>query len=287
MASSDVQTIRKAKNPPEQYRNAPELTQPPGPYSTHGKTGCTIRPVGDWVQYHPCPIQQHTSTQSIPWPSSCSLTTSTSILDLPWASPTRHLQGWLASTCLRPNDLEMFRHTQGCPDSSQLCPSTPGTSRPPPDHLQITHRSSAAVQEPLKHLEKLKTGKLRRFWCQPGHPVHRAGGCHHGSHLPLYMWCMYVTSPPIRLHQRCPVGLPFIPIRRPEWMVHPRGWRFLVDPAIPAKPRRKPPGIYWNKPDLTGWNSTSPKCVPNTHLPLSELVNHNYWIEHKRAPLSH
>ena len=33
-------------------------------------------------------------------------------------------------------------------------------------------------------------------------------GHNHGSHLPLDMWHMYVTSPPIRLHQRHPVGLP-------------------------------------------------------------------------------
>ena len=77
--------------------------------------------------------------QRLPWPPSCSLTTSTSVLDPPWATPTQRLQGWPASMCLRPNDLETFRHAQGCPDS-------PSYVQPPqvrPDHLQITHRSPA------------------------------------------------------------------------------------------------------------------------------------------------
>ena len=39
-------------------------------------------------------------------------------------------------------------------------------------------------------------------------PSTEGWGCHHGSHLPLDMWHMYVTSPPVRLHQRHPVGLP-------------------------------------------------------------------------------
>ena len=39
-------------------------------------------------------------------------------------------------------------------------------------------------------------------------PSTEGWGRHHGSHLPLDMWHMYVTSPPLRLHQRHPVGLP-------------------------------------------------------------------------------
>ena len=46
--------------------------------------------------------------------------------------PTRRLQGWPASTCLRPNDLDMFRHAQGCPDSSNYIQ----TSQVHPDHLR-------------------------------------------------------------------------------------------------------------------------------------------------------
>ena len=67
--------------------------------------------------------------------------------------PTRHLQGWPASTCLRPNDLETFRHAQGCPDSS----SYTQTPQAHPDHLG----SPAEVQELLKHLEMLKLENSR------------------------------------------------------------------------------------------------------------------------------
>ena len=41
-----------------------------------------------------------------------------------------------ASICLRPSDLEPFRHVQGHPDSSSLHPNTPGTSRPPKKMLK-------------------------------------------------------------------------------------------------------------------------------------------------------
>ena len=156
---------RPFKNPPEQYRitqtildlswtvqehqillNHPDLTLPmerQGVPPTNGRLGGTT-----------CPIQQHTSTQRLPWSPSCSLTPTTSILDLLWATPTRHLQGWPASTYLRPNDLDTFRHAQGRPDSSN-CIQTPQVR---PDHLrslQITTdhcRSTTAVQEPLKWL---------------------------------------------------------------------------------------------------------------------------------------
>ena len=69
--------------------------------------------------------------------------------------PTQHLQGWPASTCLRPNGLVTFRHAQGHPDSS----SYTQTPQAHPDHLrslQITHRSPTAVLELLKCLEMLK-----------------------------------------------------------------------------------------------------------------------------------
>ena len=148
------------------------------------------------------PISLHTSTQSIPWPPSCSLTTSTSILDPLWAMLTWYLQGWPASTCLRPNDLETFRHAQGCPDS-------PSYIQPPqvhPDHLQTTHRSPTAVQELLECLET-ETRKLQRFWCQPGHPVHRAGATSWLTPTPQYVvHVCYLTThkaPP-----EMPVGLP-------------------------------------------------------------------------------
>ena len=151
MASSDVQTVQKAKNLSEQYRNAPELTQPPGPYSTHGKTGCTTHQwaIGQYLLPHNNNMPQH---RVFPDQLAAPLTTSTAILDLLWALLTRHLQGWPASTCLRPNDLETFRHVQGHPDS----PSYVQAPQVHPDHLQITHRSPAAVQEHLECLEKPK-----------------------------------------------------------------------------------------------------------------------------------
>ena len=104
-------------------------------------------------------------------------------------------------------------YVQTCPRMPrllQLHPNTPGMSRPPQittDHLQITYRSPTAVQELLKHLEMLKLEIPEIL--MPTRSLSTEGwGCHHGSHLPLNMWCMYVTSPPIRLHQIHPVLLP-------------------------------------------------------------------------------
>ena len=55
---------RPFSNHPEQYRNAPELTQPPGLYSTHGKQ--EIPPTNGQLGVTTHPILQHTSMQSIP-----------------------------------------------------------------------------------------------------------------------------------------------------------------------------------------------------------------------------
>ena len=65
-----------------------------------------------------------------------------------------------------------------------------------------------------------------------------------------------------------------------------QGLMVPVKPDIPVQIQRKPTGINRNKLDLTGWNTTSPKYGPNTHLPLGESVNHGYQTEHQRAPLS-
>ena len=55
------------------------------------------------------------------------------------------------------------------------------------------------TQKTWKRLEILKTDQITQY---------RGLGRHHGSHLPLNMWHMYVTSRPVRLHQRRPVVLP-------------------------------------------------------------------------------
>ena len=55
----------------------------------------------------------------------------------------------------------------------------------------------------------------------------------------------------------------------------------------PEKPKNcKETGLNWNKLDQQG-GIDLPKYGPNTHLPLGASVNHDYWIEHQRAPLSH
>ena len=174
MASSDVQTIQKPKNHPEQYRNTPELTQPPRLYSTHGKQ--EIPPTNGWLGGTTHPIPLHTSMQSIPWPPSYSLTTTTSILDLPWASPTWHLQGWPASTCLRPNVLELSRHAQGCPDSSSYVWLLPGMSRPPRNHPE-QYRNPWNAWKTWKSPDILEN--------HPEHPVHRAGAAIMAHTYPL------------------------------------------------------------------------------------------------------
>ena len=78
------------------------------------------------------PIHQQTSMQSIPWPPSCSLTSTTSIHDPSWARPTQQLQGWpcqhLPKTQWPGNHSDTPKDVQTPPACN---PSTPGTSRPP------------------------------------------------------------------------------------------------------------------------------------------------------------
>ena len=139
-----------------------ELTQPIGPYSTHGKQ--EIPPTNGWLGGATCPIQLHTPMQSVPWPSSYSLTTTTSIHDLPWAMLTWHLQDWPASTCLRPSVLELSRHAYSYQMSRllQLCPvmsSDVQTSQKPSEST----RSSVGPLECLENMEKSShSGKLSR-----------------------------------------------------------------------------------------------------------------------------
>ena len=78
-------------------------------------------------------------------------------------------------------------------------------------------------------------------------------GRHHGSHLPLDMWRMYVTSPPIRLHQRCPVGLPSSGSGgQSEWYT-PGAEKLQIEPIQSGKTRNcKETRLNQNKPDQPG-----------------------------------
>ena len=289
-----------------------------------------IPPTNGWLGGTTYPIQQHTSMQSIPWPPSYSLTSSTSILDPPWAWLT-HLvpkTKWPGTVQTHPRTSRLL----------QLWPSTPGTSRPPKNcqkqyrtgtatkwggnqhwitswlqlyphywtktglgstgSLQVMRRESTLDHQlttPYPHHWKPKYHS-RQYWNSmlftenleksgdsenwPGPPVHRLGPPSWLTPTPQYVaHVCYLTThkaPP-----ETPCSTPFIWIRRPEWMVHPRGWRFLVSiqitPENPMKTETGPENTRFaqNKPDLTRWNSTSPKCVPDTHLPLGQPVNHD------------
>ena len=243
---------RPFKNPPEQYRetqtilelswtvqdhqillNHPDLTLPmewQGVPPTNGRLGGTT-----------CPIQQHTSMQRLPWSPSCSLTPTTSILDPLWATPTRHLQGWPASTCLRPDDLDMFRHAQECPDSSN-CIQTPQVR---PDHLgslQITADQPQQYRNPwndwmlkLENSRNSDTIQIIQYrglgppsWLKPT-PGYVAHVC-------------YLTTPKAPPETPCRTTLVWI--RRLEWMIHTRGWK---TPSWPNPIRKNPKTV--RKPD--------------------------------------
>ena len=121
-------------------------------------------PMGDWV-VPPAPYN-YIPQRSVPWPPSYSLTTTTPIHDPLWAMLTQHLQDWPASTCLRPNVLELSRHAYQMSRLFQLCPVT---SRPPrnlPD-------SPGAVQDPWNAWKTWKS--LAILENHPEYPVHRAG----------------------------------------------------------------------------------------------------------------
>ena len=174
----------------------------------------------------------------------------------------------------------------------QLQPSTPGTSRPPPETVWITPDTSGIIWSSTgTPCCTWKTWKsLAILENCPEHPAHRAGATIMAHTLPLDMWHMYVTTPPVRLHQRHPVGLPSSGSGGQSKWYTLGAEDSKLNQIIPRKPREnclEHPRLTWNKPDSTGRNSTSPKCAPGTHLPLGEPVNHDYRIEHQRAPLSH
>ena len=204
------------------------------------------------------PILPQSSTQRLPWSPSCSLTTSTSILDPPWAMLTWHLQGWPASTCLRPNDLDMFRHAQGCPDSSNYIQTPQVHSRPPwittdhcrspqitADQLQITCSST----ELLKHLND----GLENSRDSDANQVTQYRGLGLPSWLtptPGYVaHVCYLTTPKAPPETPCRTTL--IRIRRPEWMVYTRGWKNskLIQSNLEKPKNHKETGLNWNKLD--------------------------------------
>ena len=147
----------------------------------------------------------------------------------------------------------MFRHTQGHPDSF----SYTQTPQVHPDHLrslQITCRSPAAVQE---HLECLEMLTLENSGDSDANQVTQYRGLGLPSWLtptPQYVaHVCYLTTHKALPEMPCRTTL--IWIRRPEWMVHPRDWRFQVEPQYtPRKPRENQktsqktldsPGINW------------------------------------------
>ena len=148
MASSDVQIIQKPTGTVQDHPDcsgiilnstgAPNLTQPPGPYSTHGKTRCTTH---QWAigWYH----MSHTTaylnakasliTKLLPNPHYINPWPAMSYTDpAPTGIASQHVPQtkWPGYVQTRPRTSRLL----------QLHPNTPGTSRPP----QITadhHRS--------------------------------------------------------------------------------------------------------------------------------------------------
>ena len=141
------------------------LTQPPGPYSTHGNR-VYHPPMGDWV-VPPTPYNSIPQHRVFPDHLAAPKPPLHQSLTCHELRRPRHLQGWPASTCLRPNDLDTFRHAQGHPDSSSYTQTPqvhPGhlrslqiTCRSPADHPQITHSSTGTP-------EMSGNAKTRKFW---------------------------------------------------------------------------------------------------------------------------
>ena len=233
----------------------PKLTQPPRLYSTHGKQG--IPPTNGQLGGTTHPIQQHTSTQSIPWPPRCPLTSTTSIGDPSWARPTRQLQGW---PCQYLPKTQWPETIQTRPRTSRLLQLTILAHQAHPDHLKTAksmknHQKQQKppkaasgstgtpcyAQKSWKILEILKTDQVTQYiglgppsWLTPT-PRYVA----HVSYLTTH------KAPP-----EMPCSNPLIRIRRPEWMVLTRGWRSQVFIQITQKTKKS--SINWkNWPENT------------------------------------
>ena len=177
---------------------------------------------------------------------------------------------------------------------SQTCPEMPGTTKHPDTSRSIQKHPDTS--RPLQaHWEPSRTTRssigpcwsTQNLWgclaiLEPSRtPKHRAGTTINGSHPPLNMWQMYVTSPPIGLHQRHPIGLPSSRSGDKN------------EGCTPGVSRSSWTRVKWKKPEITGVNliypnlpQATPKCEPNIQLPLGESVNHDYRIKHQRVPLS-
>ena len=113
--------------------------------------------------------------------------------ELYWSSTYR--TGLPASPYLPPDNLETVRHIQTFPEMSSYVQTIAGPSRAI-QALQKqcgtswNHRKHPGCLIHLKHLENKSWGHCQ--WLNPF----------------LNVWHMCVTSPPIGLHQRHPVGLP-------------------------------------------------------------------------------
>ena len=157
-----------------------------------------------------------------------------------------------ASACLRPSDLEPFRHAQGHlvtysydlahqvrpdhPKTGKQSPSKEGISIGSPrgitnwlNHTQAAETTQKTIlsstgtpcyaQKTWKRLDILKTIQITQYiglglpsWLTPT-PRYVA----HVSYLTTH------KAPP-----EMPCSTPFIQIRRPEWLVLTRGWGFQV-----------------------------------------------------------
>ena len=161
--------------------------------------------------------------------------------------------------CLRPNDLDTFRHTQGRPDSSsytqtsQVCPdhlrSQQITHRSPANHLQITCKSPKAVQELLKCFEMPKLENSRDSDANQVTQYRGLGAPSWLTPTPGYVaHVCYLTTP--KAPPETPCKTSFIWIRRLEQMVHTRGWKLQLNQFKSGKPRNcKETGLNWNKLD--------------------------------------
>ena len=236
---------RPFRNDLEQYRNAPEPTQPPGLYCTQGKQGIPL--INGWLGGTTHPIQQHTSMQSTPWPPSCSLTPTTSIPDPPWATLTRRLQDWPASTCLRPNVLELPRHTHQMSRLLQLCPDTPR-------YVQTTQKTAWSLLDASGMIWNSsgipgmpgKPGKVQAFWKTIQNTQYIGlGPPSWFTSTPQYVaHVCYLTTCRALWETSCRATL--IQIRRQEWMVQPRGNQTQLN-WIELEVHR----INWTKPEQT------------------------------------
>ena len=106
---------------------------------------------------------------------------------------------WPASICLRPNVLELSRHACQTSNLFQLHPVMSRPLRNLPDPYQEQCGTPGTPG---------KLGKVWPFWKTIQNTQYIGLGLPSWLTPTLNMWCMYVTSRPVGLYQRHPVGLP-------------------------------------------------------------------------------